>query len=246
MKKKKKGGTSPMQQQHRRRGGAIAEPAAVAVTGGKPEDKTHSVLAMVIDRSGSMSTMGSELQGGCNTYLAEQRRTDAEDGSRTTMIVTTFDHSVELLHEDVQLTAVPDITEVQVSPRGTTALYDAIGTTMTRAAALVNALNHKPNVTIFILTDGQENASQQWTKARVNADISRLQTEQGWDFFFAAANQDAMAEGSALGMDMDQCMTYGSSGTKMSSAMRSAQAAQCRKKRGFSPKFSPAERAQCA
>lgn len=58
-----------------------------------------------------------------------------------------------------------------------------------------------PRVAVFILTDGHENASRKWNKTKIAKEIKKLQkAPYNWDFFFAAANQDAMAEGkSALG-----------------------------------------------
>jgi len=106
-----------------------------------------------------MQTMGSEVEGGCNAYLDEQRKSDAEDVATTHVVMCTFDNTVECVHDNAALTDVAPITHAQVQPRGGTALYDAIGDALTRTAAVVNGLEHTPNVTIFILTDGQENSS---------------------------------------------------------------------------------------
>lgn len=222
-------------------------PGPIEVSASKEADPNHSVIAMVIDRSGSMSSMGPELEGGCNAYLDEQRKTDSDDQTRTSVIIATFDNTVEVLHSNTPLAEVPAITKEDVKPRGMTALYDAIGEALQRTATLVNGLEKAPDVTIFILTDGQENASRTWTKSRINADIARLQAQPTkWDFYFAAANQDAMAEGRQLGMDMDQCMTFGNSSAKMKSAMVHAKSAKYRKKMGVSSGFSREERLDCA
>jgi hypothetical protein len=222
-------------------------PDPITVTLGKPTNAKHTVLAMVVDRSGSMQTMGSEVEGGCNAYLDEQRKSDAEDVATTHVVMCTFDNTVECVHDNAALTDVAPITHEQVEPRGMTALYDAIGDALTRTAAVVNGLDHAPNVTIFILTDGQENSSHKWSKQAIATEIGKLQKPEGggWDFYFAAANQDAMAEGSRLGMDSEQCMSFGNSGAKMKSAMVYAKQAHTRKSKGMTKGFSAEERSSC-
>lgn len=219
--------------------------ATIEVVTGSEKDPKHTVVGMVIDRSGSMKSMGPEVFGGCNAYLDEQRKSDIEDGNgaHTTITFTRFDSYVETLYNGIALEAMSPITADDVKPRGATALYDAIGQTLEKTAALVNGMEKMPSVVIFILTDGKENASKRWTKASITREITRLQSaEFGWDFYFAAAGQDAMAEGSALGMDREQCLTYKKSTGKMAQAMRSSNVAFNRKKKYGRKGFSRAER----
>lgn len=212
----------------------------------KPADEKHTVIAMVVDRSGSMRSMGAEVEGGCNAYLDEQRSADAEDEARTTVLLTTFDSTVEQVLDGVPLSTLPPITHEQVEPRGCTALYDGIGSTLVRTVELVNELSAMPSVTIFILTDGAENASRTWTKALVTKEIKRLQDDYGWDVYFAAANQDALKEGASMGMDVGKCMTYAAEGVKMKAAFRSANQAYQRKKKGLDDGcYTALERQEC-
>lgn len=225
------------------RGRAIKR-QAVEVTGAadKPKDANHTVVAMVIDRSGSMRSMGDEVSGGCNAYLDEQRKTDVEDGARSTVIFTRFDSYVETLHEKAPLDTMAAITAADVEPRGSTALYDAIGESLVKTAALVNGLDATPSVCVFILTDGKENASQAWDKAAVAKEISKLQSAHSWDFYFAAANQDAMKEGAALGMDSEQCVNFKMKQGKMAYVMQQTNVAYQRKMKGYGKGYTRAER----
>jgi uncharacterized protein YegL len=215
---------------------------------GKPKNDKHTVIAMVVDRSGSMQAMGSEVEGGCNTYLDEQRSADVEDAATTTVLLTTFDSTIERVVDGAPLSTMPPITHEQVAPRGMTAMYDGIGDTLVRTAQLVNEMETMPSIAVFILTDGAENSSRTWTKKTVSKEITRLQAEPyNWEFYFAAANQDAMAAGSSLGLESGKCMQWAYEPEKMQSAMRSANCAYQRQKRGVSKgEFSPAERMNCA
>jgi len=217
----------------------------VAYTLGKEVDEGHTVICMVIDRSGSMSSMGPEVAGGCNAYLDEQRKTDGEDGTRTSLTFIRFDNHAEAVHDGVALSDVPEVTNADVKPRGGTALYDAIGSGLTKTAALLEKLDKAPARTVvFVLTDGQENSSHRYNKSAVTSEIERLQAQPyGWEFYFAAANQDAMVEGAALGVNVDQCLSFDASPATMNSCMVSASQAQTRMKRGKSKSFTPQERA---
>lgn len=227
---------------------ATAVPAKIpAINLDKPRDDKHTVIAMVVDRSGSMSSMGTEVEGGCNAYLDEQRVADEADKAATTVLLTTFDSVIERVVDAAPLSSMAPITHEQVTPRGMTALYDGIGDTLSRTAELVNSMEKMPSVAIFILTDGAENSSNTWNKSLISAEIKRLQSEPyNWDFYFAAANQDAMAAGTSMGMQSGKCMQWGFEGTKMKSAMRSANVAYQRKKRGESNgDYLTSERMEC-
>ena len=53
----------------------------------------------------------------------------------------------------------------------------------------------------MIITDGQENASHEWTRAKVKDRLDALK-KNGWTFLFLGANIDAFTEGATLGMPM--------------------------------------------
>merc|ERR1712166_408573 len=101
-------------------------------------------------------------------------------------------------------------------------------------------------VGVFILTDGAENSSQTWSKTAIAKQIKLLEAAPyNWQFYFAAANQDAMATGSSIGMSTDRCMTYGNSPENMKSAFKSSGQAFARQKRAMSSAYTPTERSSC-
>ena len=231
-------------------GASVAPAPTLPRWGSKPEDTKHTILALVLDRSGSMSAMGNEVEGGANAYLDAQRKADVEDGARTSIVMCTFGNSVETVHNNADLTTVSPVTHAQVAPRGRTALYDGIGEALGKTAAIVNGLDTRPSVSVFILTDGQENASRWYSKEMIAAEITKLQKPENgsWDFYFAAANQDAMTAGGGLGMDREQCIQFsGKSGAKMSQTMQMTNMAYQRKKKSLGARkgWSHSERASC-
>lgn len=98
---------------------------------------------------------------------------------------------------------MPQLTAATYTPRGSTALLHAIGRTIKetdrRISALPEATSRK--VILAIFTDGEENASQEYTIKHISDLIRLYRDQKGWEFLFLAANQDAIASGSAMHMD---------------------------------------------
>lgn len=206
-------------------------------------------VAMVIDRSGSMQSMGSEVAGGINLFLDEQRKDDAKTGATTSLLFSTFDTVYEKLHDGVDLRSpsVRSITDADVAPRGATALHDSMAFCLKDTAEAVARLPARPaKVIVYVLTDGAENGSQVYTAAQVRAFLATLKAEHGWEFIFAAANQDALATGQqSFGLAQADCLTYSAKpqAQRMQFAAMSSAVSRC--KGGRSKAFTPAERTQC-
>lgn len=168
-------------------------------------DYTH--IAMVLDRSGSMGVIASDTIGGVNHFLREQK---AVPGSCTFKLVQ-FDDVIETVADNLPVSAVAELTSQTYKPRGTTALYDAIGRTVMETG---NWLAAKPEaerpakVLFVIVTDGQENASREFDRAKVFAMITHQREKYGWEFVFIGANQDAYAAAQSVGVSVSNALNY--------------------------------------
>ena len=163
-------------------------------------------VAMVVDRSGSMRSMGCEVMNGFNTFVKEQK---ALPGKCSATVVS-FDNEVEVLQHGVPLQQVREANHTTFSPRGMTALLDAIGQTVEMIENKVDSMANKPDkIMVMILTDGAENASKKFSKKDVMDKIQSLEATGDWEFVFVGANQDAIAVGASYGMRAKNCLTYG-------------------------------------
>merc|ERR1711865_982017 len=139
-----------------------------------------------------------------------------------TMRLVAFDHVIETPWPEG--TPLSDtnrtVTPAMVQPRGQTALLDAIGATLSSTCL-------SPPRVVCIVTDGCENSSQQYTRQQVNDLISSRQNA-GWTFIFLAANQDAIAVGSTLGIGGGNCATFSATPAGITGGFGSASAACCR------------------
>ena len=165
---------------------------------------TH--IAIVIDRSGSMLGIKKDVEGGLNNFIQEQKAVEGE----ATITMAQFDDSYEMLYDMVKIANVPNFNLV---PRGSTALLDAMGRTMEHVRDQISELKEedRPSKAIFVfITDGGENASTIFNRARVFEMIEALRSEKDptWDIVFMGANQDAISEGSNLGVRANASYTY--------------------------------------
>lgn len=164
-------------------------------------------MVFVIDRSGSMHGLEKETMGGFNS-LVEKQRKEPDEAYVTTVL---FDDRYEVLHDHVRLEDVPEMTDDQYWARGTTALLDALGKTISDVGRRLHETPEKERpeqVIVVVTTDGYENASREYSKAKVREMIELQQNEYSWTFMFLGANMDAVAEAGSLGIDAGFARTY--------------------------------------
>jgi hypothetical protein len=157
-------------------------------------------IAYILDRSGSMQPMQEPAVAAFNDFIKSQL--DVPGDARLTLIQ--FDDAYEVHVSAKPIQDVPQLTAATYTPRGSTALLDAIGRTIKETDRRISALpeGEKPGkVILAIFTDGEENASQEYTIKHIGDLIRLYRDQKGWEFLFLAANQDAIASGTAMRMD---------------------------------------------
>lgn len=164
-------------------------------------------LVFILDRSGSMSGREKDTIGGFNSMLEKQRK---EPGDAVVSTVL-FDDKIEVIHDRVAITDVPDLTEREYFVRGCTALLDAVGGAIHHIGNVHKYARREdvPEKTLFIITtDGLENASRRYTYDKVRRMIERQKERYGWEFLFLGANIDAAAEARRFGIDEAMAVNY--------------------------------------
>lgn len=189
-------------------------------------DQARTLIAVLLDRSGSMEAVKSDTEGGFNAFIDAQR---AEPG-QARVTLAQFDTQYDVVYSNRPLADVPRLT---MQPRGGTALYDSLGRLITEVGSELAELpeSERPGtVVVVVLTDGHENSSSEWSHAAVTAAISRQEKEYAWDFVFLGANMDAVSIGTSLGFAADKSMTWHTDGDGVVQAMASASAYVSRKR----------------
>lgn len=165
---------------------------------------------ILLDRSGSMQSLWVEALSSVNAFakeLANRQHGPAVD-SHITLAV--FD-SQQGLQFDVLRRKQPalhweTVTDKEASPRGMTPLLDA----MVRIVALAESDNPDKAV-IVVMTDGEENASQEVKREGVKVALDRAKAK-GWEVVFLGANFDNISDASSVGVQGGQQMAM-SAGT---------------------------------
>jgi hypothetical protein len=182
------------------------------------ENVKSSRLIFIIDRSGSMQSISHSMEKAIDEILEKQKQ-DKEVNTYVTQVQ--FDHEYERVCNNVP---VADVKNIRISPRGTTALLDAIAQTVNAFETEYNSMDEKdrPETVLFaIVTDGIENASQKFSRNQVFGIIETVKRDHNWGFTFIGANQDAIGEAGSLGIDRGSALNFDATAKGVANMSRS-------------------------
>jgi hypothetical protein len=145
-----------------------------------------------------MNAFIDDTIGGFNSFIANQQKDNA-DG---VMSLFLFNEDVTPMYKNKSVKEVEKLNSQTYFPAGTTALCDAIGTTIKYACTQDGG-----EKIIVILTDGADNMSKNYTRNHVN-DLISIKKKEGWQFVFLAANQDAINTATQYGIGNGAAMTF--------------------------------------
>lgn len=168
--------------------------------------QNHTDITIILDRSGSMRSVADDTIGGFNRFLDDQRRAPGT----ASITLHQFDDQFETPIKAQDVKTASYLTSATFVPRGNTALLDAIGRAIgDTGARMENAGNDcAEKVVVVIITDGHENASHEYNKAKVFEMIQHQQDKYAWQFVFLGANQDAIKTAASMGVKAANSMTY--------------------------------------
>jgi von Willebrand factor type A domain len=150
-------------------------------------------ILVILDRSGSMQDRKADHEGGLRSFVEDQRSLAGD--VRLTFVQFDTEDPCEIVYDRVALDTVKDITLV---PRGGTPLLDACGRAIAHLRK-AQATERAAQTLVMVVTDGEENASTEWTKDRVKALVDELEREGG-TILYLGANVDAFADARTIGV----------------------------------------------
>lgn len=169
--------------------------------------ENYTEIAAIIDQSGSMSMLVSDTLGGFNTFLKDQQK----DPGTVNLTLCLFNNTYKILYSGMNVKEVPDLTELDYKPAGSTALLDAIGRTVNELGDRLSQMaeeDRPSKVIVFIITDGQENSSKEFTKQIIKDMVERQEEVYNWDFIFLGADLSAVAEAQSFGIKDFKAASY--------------------------------------
>jgi Mg-chelatase subunit ChlD len=149
-------------------------------------------IICVIDRSGSMQSTLNDAIGGFNSFIEEQTKL-----SKTTLFSAMFFNAPvekKLFYDGVKISAVVPLDTRSYIPGGMTALFDAIGTTIGIVEDRHSKMKNPPRVLLMILTDGEENSSNEYTSKQIKEKIDELQNKKNWKVVYIGASADRFTQ----------------------------------------------------
>lgn len=190
---------------------AIAALLALAATGAaatsafaKPPRAPDIHSYILLDRTGSMEPIWAEALSSVNAYADGLASLDGGPRVNADITLAAFDAQdglqFDVLRQDVDASEWRDVTAKEISPRGMTPLYDAIG----RMVSL--AEKDKPEkAVIVIMTDGEENSSKEMTKASAKAALDRVRAK-GWEVVFLGTEFSNFDDATGVGQTASRNM----------------------------------------
>ena len=195
---------------------ALAGSSAVSALNARtsPEDLSVYIL---LDRTGSMSSIWDEALNSVNAYAEELAKDEADETALDIDVsLAVFDAQDGLEFDMLRRNADPEawrpLTSDEASPRGMTPLFDAIGAMLTVAEA-----DRPERAVLVVMTDGEENSSRELTKDNVRERLDRAR-KKGWEVVFLGAEFANFADASAVGVSAQKSMGVSKDG--MAETMR--------------------------
>ena len=176
----------------------------------QPADQGQSApsknqIAMVLDRSGSMSGTEEKTVEAINGFLRQMQGDSL--GKSAAFTLMTFDSQGFDVIRRGTVSEVKTLEQKEFSPRAATPLYDAVGDAASKMTGTEKNM-------LVILTDGLENASKKFTQASLRAVIEEKR-KAGWIIIYLGANIDAWKQSESIGVPSNQAMNFSQNGTQV-------------------------------
>ena len=180
-------------------------------------------IIFILDESGSMQGTESDVIGGFNKFLEQQK---AKAYEKSSVSLYKFNSSWSKIFSDLPLNEIRPLQPGDYTPGGLTALYDAIGIAISEAdkqnrhtrpghiaesrpgliaesttecAPGATAQSKPDMVMMVIITDGQENASREYDSRQVKRLIQEHEQNENWQFIYLGSDLSNFADAEALG-----------------------------------------------
>jgi len=135
---------------------------------------------IIVDESGSMSVIRKQAFAGMNETLSTVRSIQDQypDTEQRVTLVTFDSEHMKWHYDNAEAKQTENLKWAAYNPCAATPLYDTIGKSVSKLNAMVD---EGDNVLVTIITDGEENCSQEWSLQMINKLIGKLK-EHGWTF----------------------------------------------------------------
>lgn len=175
-------------------------------------------IAIILDRSSSMDTIRTEAVKMFNEQVKAIKK-GAKTIEDTTVSLFTFSTNAD--EPIIFNRPAKELKELKVEeyiPNGWTAMYDSVGMAIERLSALPEMSDPDCSFLAIIVTDGEENKSQNFNGQRLSDQIRLLQAGGRWTFTFCGANVDVEKMAAQLHIPKGNTMMFAANSAGMLNA----------------------------
>lgn len=170
----------------------------------KNKHQVHNLV--ILDESGSMSSIKSLIINGFNELVQTVKGIEGQFPEQEHLISMVSFNALnnKILHFVNPINKLDVINDSTYNPASFTPLYDAMGFSISK---LKQFLEGKENysVLVTILTDGEENASKEYTGLAIKNLVDELK-QKNWTFTYIGADHDI--EKMAAKMNIKNSMSF--------------------------------------
>lgn len=168
------------------------------------KQQVHNLI--ILDESGSMESIKTTIISGFNELVQSIKGIQVQfpEQEHFISIVSFNSFGNKILNFMDSVSKLNTIDSSSYSPNATTPLFDAMGFSLTK---LKNELQSKANfnVLVTILTDGEENASKEYSGTAIKKLIDEL-SEENWTFTYIGTDHDV--EKMAANLSIKNTMSF--------------------------------------
>lgn len=168
----------------------------------KSEGKVKVLVQFIQDRSGSMAGQWSEVLSGYKKFVEDLKKGDDVDKVEYSFSLTCFDTLIDMPIKEKPINQVTGEELVNFGPRGSTALYDAVGKTLEATKAQAD------KYIVVIVTDGHENSSREWSKEALHAAIDAKIKLGNWTFTYLGTQPETWDDATSIGVGVGATVTF--------------------------------------
>ena len=180
------------------------------------KDRIYNLI--ILDESGSMEDIHRETVSSVNetiqTIRSAQRKFTNQEHLLT--LATFNSDGIRFKYNASPIGQAEEFAFEDFNPACATPLYDAMGISLTR---LQHEVRQGDRVLVTIITDGYENASEEYTLSSIAALVDLLK-KRGWIITYMGANQDV--EQVAMSLSISQSMAFSTDPQEMCAQMTHA------------------------
>lgn len=156
--------------------------------------KKKVIYSLIMDRSSSMWEIQGEILQSVNERIRTIKAMETEKEEQILTDFTLFNETVSRSFSLLPQKDLTLLTEADYNVNGTTALYDALGSTLERLYLTFydKVVAHRCKIVVVVYTDGYENASRLYSREAIRQMLAKANELEGVEVSIVGCEMDTL------------------------------------------------------